>query len=186
MELNFKDFPKLITERLLLRNIENTDVVLIHKLHSDVMVNAFVGRENSSNLKKAEEYIIKIQNLVAKNECIYWVITEKGNNDLIGSICLWNFDVENEIVEIGYEMLSEFQGKGIMTEAIKKIIEYTFEKIKAKIITAFPSSDNINSVSILKKLNFELEHKKYNNKHENIKNLVTYTLRNNQTENRNK
>ncbi|MNT84539.1 hypothetical protein D3C72_2245630 [compost metagenome] len=80
-------------------------------------------------------------------------------------------------------MLSEFQGKGIMTEAIKKVIEYAFEKIKAKIITAFPSSDNINSVSILKKMNFELENKKYNNNHENIKNLVTYTLRNSQINN---
>ncbi|MBL0739134.1 GNAT family N-acetyltransferase [Flavobacterium sp. GN10] len=183
MELNFKDFPILITERLILRNIKNTDVILIHKLHSDTIVNAFVGRESSSSLKKAEEYIIKIQNLIAKNECIYWVIAEKENNNLIGSICLWNFDVENEIVEIGYEMLSEFQGKGIMTEAIKKIIEYTFEKIKAKIITAFPSSDNINSVSILKKMNFELEKKKYNNTHQNIKNLVTYTLRNGQIKN---
>ncbi|KAF2082727.1 GNAT family N-acetyltransferase [Flavobacterium sharifuzzamanii] len=180
MELNFRDFPKLITERLILRNIENTDVVLIHKLHSDAIVNAFVGRDNSSSLKKAEEYIIKMQNLIARNECIYWVITEKGNNNLIGSVCLWNFDIENEIVEIGYEMLSEFQGKGIMTEAIKKVIEYAFEKIKAKMITAFPSSDNINSVSILKKMNFELENKKYNNTHENIKNLVTYTLRNDQ------
>jgi ribosomal-protein-alanine N-acetyltransferase len=178
MELNFKNFPKLITERLVLRNIENNDVDLIHKLHSDPIVNAFVGRDNSSNLKKAEEYIIKMQNLISKNECVYWVITEKENNDLIGSICLWNFDVENEIVEIGYEMLSEFQGKGIMTEVIKKVIKYTFEEIKAKIITAFPSSNNINSVTILKKLNFELETKKYNNKHENVKNLVTYTLRN--------
>jgi ribosomal-protein-alanine N-acetyltransferase len=178
MELNFKNFPKLITERLVLRNIENNDVDLIHKLHSDPIVNAFVGRDNSSNLKKAEEYIIKMQNLISKNECVYWVITEKENNDLIGSICLWNFDVENEIVEIGYEMLSEFQGKGIMTEVIKKVIKYTFEEIKAKIITAFPSSNNINSVTILKKLNFELETKKYNNKHENVKKLVTYTLRN--------
>jgi len=178
MELNFKDFPLLTTERLILRNIENTDAVLIHKLHSDAILNAFVGRANSSSLKNAEEYIVKMQNLIVKNECIYWVITEKGNNNLIGSVCLWNFDIENEIVEIGYELLSEFQGKGIMSEAIKKIIEYTFQKTKAKTITAFPSSDNINSVSILKKLNFELEDKKYNNTHENIKNLVTYTLRN--------
>lgn len=183
MEFNFKDFPKLITERLVLRNIKNTDVALIHKLHSDPIVNAFVGRENSSSLKKAEEYVLKMQNLIAKNECIYWTITEKGNNNLIGSICLWNFDIENDAVEIGYEMLSEFQGKGIMTEAIKKVIEYAFEKIKAKIITAFPSSDNINSVSILKKMNFQLENKKYNNTHQNIKNLVTYTLRNSQINN---
>ena len=178
MILDFKNFPQLKTERLLLRSLENSDVALLHKLRSDEIVNAFVGRDNSSTLEKAQDYIIKIQNLTAQNECIYWVITLEENNDLIGCICLWNFDIENEIVEIGYELLTEFQGKGIMNEAIKKVIEYAFEEIKAKMITAFPSSDNSNSVKALEKLNFESEDKKYNNTHENIKNLVTYTLRN--------
>ncbi|WP_316633960.1 GNAT family N-acetyltransferase [uncultured Flavobacterium sp.] len=161
-----------------MRNIQNTDAALIHKLHSDPIVNAFVGRDNSSTLKNAKDYIVKMQNLIDRNECIYWVISLNGSDNLVGSVCLWNFDFENEIVEIGYEMLHDFQGKGIMSEAIKKVIEYAFEEIKAKLITAFPSADNNNSVSILKKLNFEFEDKKYNNTHANIKNLVTYTLRN--------
>lgn len=178
MVLDFKNFPQLLTDRLILRNVENTDVALIHKLRSDEIVNAFVGRDNSSTLEKAKDYILKMQNLIQKNECIYWVINLKESKDLIGCVCLWNFDSENEIVEIGYEMLSEFQGKGIMSEALKKVIEYAFEEMKAKIITAFPSADNSNSVVILKKLNFEFEEHKYNNTHENVKNLVTYTLRN--------
>jgi len=178
MILDFKKFPQLVTERLVLRNIKSTDAGLIHQLRSDEVVNRFVGRDNSSTLEKAKEFILKIQNLVEKNEGLYWIICLKENNDLIGSVCLWNFDIKNEIVEIGYEMLPEFQGKGIMSEAIKAVVAYTFEEIKAKKITAFPSSDNINSVNILKKLNFELEDQKYNNTHENIENLVTYTLRN--------
>ena len=181
MILNFKNFPQLKTERLLLRNLENSDVALLHKLRSDEIVNAFVGRDNSSTLQEALDYIIKIQNLTAQNECIYWVITLKESNDLIGCICLWNFDIENEIVEIGYELLTEFQGKGLMNEAIKKVIQHAFEEIKVKVITAFPSSDNSNSVKALQKLNFEFENKRYNNAHENIKNLVTYTLRRNKT-----
>ncbi len=178
MVLDFKVFPQLQTERLILRNIESTDAELIHKLRSDEVVNKFVGRDNSSTIEKAKEFILKIQNLVEKNEGLYWIIRLKENNDLVGTVCLWNFDSENEIVEIGYEMLPEFQGKGIMTEALKAVTAYTFEEIKAKIITAFPSEDNSNSVAILKKLNFEFEDKKYNNTHENVNNIATYTLRN--------
>jgi len=178
MVLDFKIFPQLQTERLILRNIESTDAELIHKLRSDEVVNQFVGRDNSSTVEKAKEFILKIQNLVEKNEGLYWIIRRKENNDLIGTVCLWNFDPENEIVEIGYEMLPEFQGKGIMTEALKAVTAYTFKEIKVKIITAFPSEDNVNSVAILKKLNFEFEDKKYNNTHENVNNIVTYTLRN--------
>jgi len=178
MVLDFKVFPQLQTERLILRNIESTDAELIHKLRSDEVVNQFVGRDNSSTIEKAKEFILKILNLVEKNEGLYWIIRRKENNDLIGTVCLWNFDPENEIVEIGYEMLPEFQGKGIMTEAIKAVTAHTFEEIKAKIITAFPSEDNVNSVAILKKLNFEFEDKKYNNTHENVNNIATYTVRN--------
>ena len=95
----------------------------------------------------------------------------------MGAVCCWNFDLENGILEIGYELLPEFQGKGIMTEALKVVIEYTFNEMKANIITAFPSSDNLSSVTILEKLNFEIENKPYNNKHDNVANIVTYTLR---------
>ncbi|MCV9926096.1 GNAT family N-acetyltransferase [Flavobacterium sp. LS1R49] len=177
MKPNFSKFPRLKTERLVLRNLEVQDFEFIHKLHSDPIVNSFVGRDNSSNLDKAEAYITRINNLIAKNECIYWVIALKENNDLIGSVCLWNFDLENDIVEIGYEMLTQYQGKGFMSEALKEVVKYAFEGIKASLITAFPSSDNINSVTILKRNNFQYEDKPYNNTHLNVKNIVTYTLR---------
>ena len=177
LNLDFINFPTIKTDRLILRNVLDRDYELFHKLHSDPIVNRFVGRENSSSLEKARAYIERMNGLVKKKECLFWVITLKSNDNLMGSVCCWNFDLENGIVEIGYEMLPEFQGKGIMTEALKSVIEFTFNKMKANIITAFPSSDNLSSVEILKKLSFEFEDKAYNNKHENVKNIVTYTLR---------
>ncbi|KUJ62412.1 hypothetical protein AR687_08115 [Flavobacteriaceae bacterium CRH] len=161
-----------------MRNIENSDTELIHKLRSDETANAFIGRENSSTLEKAQEFILKIQHLVQKNEGLYWIIRLKENNNLMGSVCLFNLDIENESVEIGYEMLPEFQGKGFMGEALKKVIAYTFEEIKAKKITACLTSDNIRSITILEKMNFKIEVKEHNNTHDNIKNLLTYTLKN--------
>ncbi|WP_053004351.1 GNAT family N-acetyltransferase [Flavobacterium sp. ABG] len=177
MNIDFTNFPDLPTERLHLRAISEQDAEAIHKLQSDSVVNAFVGRNITSTLESAKAYVLRMRTLVQKNECIYWVIASKDNNTFIGSICCWNFDLENEIVEIGYEMLPEFQGKGFMTEALKAVIEYTFGTIKANLITAFPSSDNNNSVAILEKLDFVFENESYNNKHQNIKNLTTYTLR---------
>ena len=177
LNLDYINFPTLITERLILRNVLDKDYQLFHKLHSDPIVNAFVGRENSSTLQKAQDYILRMSGLVKKKECLFWVITLKNDDNVIGSVCCWNFHLQEGIVEIGYEILSEFKGKGIMTEALKKVIDYTFNQMNASVITAFPSSDNLSSVTILKKLNFEFEDKPYNNKHENVKNIVTYTLR---------
>lgn len=177
LNLNFTDFPTLYTDRLILRKVLRNDSNLIHKLHSDPVINAFVGRENVATLKQAQEYIERINGMVKKKECLYWVITLSNNDTLIGSVCCWNFDHESDIVEIGYEMLPDFQRKGYMKEALQAVLELTFNNLKAKVITAFPSSDNINSVTILKKLNFVVENLIYNNKHLNINNMVTYTLR---------
>lgn len=115
--------------------------------------------------------------MVERKESLYWVITLKEENSLIGTICCWNFDVQNEIVEIGYEMLPEFRGRGLMKEALKKVIEYTFDGLNAKLITAFPSGVNDRSVGLLEALGFQLEDKCYNNKHTNVTDMVTYTLK---------
>ncbi|MBO9584773.1 MAG: GNAT family N-acetyltransferase [Flavobacterium sp.] len=177
MNLNFTSIPILTTDRLLLRALKEEDFEAIHQLHSDPIVNAFVGRANVSTLENAKAYILKMDNLINKKECLYWAITSKKDQKFLGSVCLWNFDTENEIVEIGYELLSEFQSKGYMSEALKAVIEFTFNTMKADLITAFPSEDNIGSVSILKKLGFIFDEKPYNNKHENVKNITTYILK---------
>ncbi|MBC5994499.1 GNAT family N-acetyltransferase [Pontibacter cellulosilyticus] len=177
LNLDFADFPILKTDRLILRNVLGKDFELLHKLHSDPVVNAFVGRKNTSTLKKAQAYILRMDELVKKKEGLYWVITLRNSDDLIGAACCWNFDTENGIVEVGYELLPEYQSRGIMTEALNSVIGFTFNEMKASLITAFPSSDNSSSVTLLKKLNFVFEDKPYNNKHQNIENIVTYTLR---------
>jgi ribosomal-protein-alanine N-acetyltransferase len=177
LTLNFSEFPKLTTQRVLLRGICAQDLESIHRLRCDEAVNIMVGRETPTNLSQSREFIAKIENLVERKESLYWVIALKEENSLIGTICCWNFDVQNEIVEIGYEMLPEFRGRGLMKEALKKVIEYTFDGLNAKLITAFPSGVNDRSVGLLEALGFQIEDKSYNNKHTNVTDMVTYTLK---------
>ncbi len=178
MNLDFSTFPILKTERLILRQLTNKDAKQIHKLRSDPSVNRFIGRTNSTGVEEATEFIKKIVELVQNNQGMYWVIVLKDNTDLIGTICYWNFDVDNEIVEMGYEMLPEFQGKGIMIEAVKRVIEYGFKEMKAKTITALPSADNKSSIALLKKAKFNIDNKSFTNTHENVDNTITYILEN--------
>ena len=70
LNLDFINFPTLKTDRLILRNVLDKDFELFHKLHSDPIVNAFVGRENSSSFEKAQTYIVRMDGLVKKkNVC---------------------------------------------------------------------------------------------------------------------
>ncbi|MEJ2904766.1 GNAT family N-acetyltransferase [Pedobacter panaciterrae] len=175
--LDFSIFPVIKTSRLLLRELAAQDALQIHMLRSDPKIAAMTGRTPSTGIEDAMAHIYKIGKLIENNASIYWAISLLDNPSLIGTICLWNFDAENAIAEIGYELLPDFQGKGFMREAITAVIKYGFEELKVKTITAFPSANNISSVKVLKMAGFKRDNKVYPNSHgDSVDNVVTFSL----------
>ena len=61
---------------------------------------------------------------------------------------------EDLVAEIGYALLPGFQGKGIMQEAIEKVIEYGFISMKLKSIVADLKPANIKSIKLLERNGF--------------------------------
>ena len=147
-------FPLLTTDRLVLRKLEIDDAGELLKLRSDESVNKYLERPKSRTINEVIEFINKIQAGISKNESFYWAISLKNESKLIGTICLWNLDKENSRAEVGYELLPAYQGKGLMQEALSKIIEYCFQILGFKTITAYTDSANERSVRILEKNNF--------------------------------
>jgi len=157
LHLNFTPFPVITTQRLILRRLTIKDVKDVMMIRSDEHVNKFIDRPKSIDLNEAKKFIEKIDNGINTNDWVYWAITLKDDDILIGTICLWNISVANDSAEIGYELLPTFQGKGIMQEAIPKIIEYGFNEMKLELITAFTHPGNNRSTSLLLKYNFQLD-----------------------------
>jgi ribosomal-protein-alanine N-acetyltransferase len=177
MNFNFSPFPVLETDRLRLRALSSLDAQQIHELRSDPKIAELTGRVPSTGIEDALIHIKKIEDLIEHNESIYWVISFKDDPALAGTICFWNFDTENESAEIGYELLPEFQKKGIMGEAIKCVIDYGFEKMMVKTISAFPSMANASSVKLLENLGFQSDPLFHHNFHTNIEGMLTLTLK---------
>jgi ribosomal-protein-alanine N-acetyltransferase len=147
---NWKTFPILTTERLILRQLSDSDVQEIFLLRSDSSINKYLNRQPSKTLQEALEFIKKIKD----HSLSYWAIAQKGTEKLIGTICLFEVSEELKKCEIGYELLPEYQGKGIMREAAKKIIEYSIQILGLKTIDAFTHKDNQSSTNLLKELEF--------------------------------
>ncbi|MEO5908017.1 MAG: GNAT family N-acetyltransferase, partial [Ginsengibacter sp.] len=104
--------------------------------------------------EEARSFIKKINNNIKSNKSFYWAITIKGNPKLVGTICLWKFSENKKTAEVGYELNSAFQGKGIMDEALKKVIHFSFETLGITTLEAFTHKDNLKSISLLMKNNF--------------------------------
>ncbi len=151
-------FTTLTTERLLLREIRLEDAEEIFRLRADERVNALIDRRTATSIDDATAFIQKILANSANNEGLMWVITLAGQPKLIGTITYWHIEWENSKAEIGYEMLPEYHGKGLMTEALKKVIDFGFNKLGFKIIVADPKAINTPSVKLLEKLGFKLTH----------------------------
>ena len=154
-EINFTPFPVLTTERLILRQLKDTDDIAISSLRSDDSVNKYIARSKQTNIDQAKAFIIKINDGIKQNKSIYWVVCLKDNPDLLGTICLWNFSKDKTYAELGYELNPSSQGKGLMDEALKCVLNYSFHTLGLHTIEAFTHKDNVGSTRMLVKNNFK-------------------------------
>ena len=151
---SFTPFPILTTARLTLRQLLITDEQEIFTLRSDSEINKYLDRQLSNTIDDARNFINRVNQNINKNDSLYWAITLKDSNILIGTICLFGFSDENGQCEIGYELLPSFQGKGIMKETFEKIISYAFDTIKVQKIEASVHRNNRSSIKLLDKFSF--------------------------------
>ncbi|MCI2229629.1 GNAT family N-acetyltransferase [Polaribacter sp. MSW13] len=154
MNFDFTIFPILETERLTLRALNLDDAKAIFGLRTNKSVNTFIKRDIPKNLSEARAFIDQISNLVSTNSGIFWVIESKQNKELIGTVGLRNFRIEEKDAEIGYELHPNYQEKGFMTETLKEVVNFGFKNLGLKTIEAFTHKNNMASIALLEKQDF--------------------------------
>jgi len=170
---NSNIFPTLITARLLLRQLKTIDDQAIFRIRSSEIVYKYIAKQTQKKIEEAQAFITKTNKGIADGEIFYWGIVMKETDELVGTICLWNFSKDKLIAEVGYELLPVFYKKGIMNEAISKVIEFGFEVLNLKTIEAFTHKENEDSKALLVKHKFALD---TNRKDEGFPNNIIYTL----------
>ena len=158
LRLNFDPFPQLETERLVLRNMSLDDAPEIFFLRSDKDAMKYIDREPANTIKDAEELINKIIADIKTNETIMWAIALKEDpKKLIGTICLWHFAKEHFRGETGYMLHPQYWRKGIMKEALLKVLDYGFHELNLHSVEAHISPDNFASATLLERTGFVRE-----------------------------
>ncbi len=153
----FEHFPELESERLFYRNILEEDRLDIFDIRSNDEVMKFMDKFKMVSVEDSEKFINSIIKTYKNKNGINWGIVEKSSNKLIGYFGFWKIIEENCRAEIGYALIPKFWHKGYMTEAMKTIIPFGFNKIKLHSIEANVNADNENSIKLLEKLGFKKE-----------------------------
>ena len=79
------------------------------------------------------------------------------NGRYIGAIGFVNFDWLAMRTEIGYWISSGEQGKGVISAACRRLIDFAFDELKMNRIEIRCASENVRSSAIPKRLGFKLE-----------------------------
>jgi ribosomal-protein-alanine N-acetyltransferase len=148
---------KLETKRLVLKEIDESNVEDILKIRSNEVINQFVRRNSPKNNYDALQFVLTIKERTRNNETFYWGISLKDQPNLIGTICLWKFSEDRKVAEVGYELLPDYHRKGIMSEALSAVLNFGFNDLHLQEIVAMTNKFNENSKGILLKHDFILE-----------------------------
>ncbi|MBK7378301.1 MAG: GNAT family N-acetyltransferase [Ignavibacteriales bacterium] len=148
-------FRELTTGRLTLRKLRLSDDKELYAIRSNDGVNKYLERSPAASIDEAQLFIKKINDGIDNNGWIYWAIALKDDDKVIGTICIWNISSEDASGEIGYELKPEFQGRGFMSEAIKKVIDFGFNDMRLKSLEAFTHKENLPSIKLLERNNFK-------------------------------
>ncbi|PKL90192.1 MAG: N-acetyltransferase [Ignavibacteriae bacterium HGW-Ignavibacteriae-2] len=173
-------FPQLESKRLILRQLKVSDLNEIFSIRSNAEISEFLDRPLAKTLDEAGKFITKINKGIKNNEWIYWALAPKHENKLIGTICLWKILENKNQAEIGFELLPEYQGKGLMQEALSEVLEYGFNTMGLNKIDGEVDPRNIKSIRLMLKNGFvktiDLGHNK--SEEGKILNTVVFTLLN--------
>ena len=171
----------LETERLILRAWKITDLDDFFKYAS---VNG-VGEKAGWKHHKSKDESLEILKMFIDEKKVFAIIL-KENQKAIGSIgveeCRQDLDKNLENLlgkELGYVLSKDYWSKGIMTEAVSKVIEYCFKILKLNYLVATYFNYNIESKKVLEKLNFKfykdiIIETRYNTKEESTLMLLKY------------
>lgn len=150
------DFPILKTERLLLRQFVDNDLENVFKglSHPDIIKYYGVSYQTFEATKEQMSFFADLE----KNETgIWWAVCSLDNQTFYGAGGLNSLNKEHKKAEIGFWLISNFWGGGIMKEAMPLICNYGFENLGLHRIEGFVESENKNCKNAMAKLDFQYE-----------------------------
>lgn len=140
--------PTLETKRLILRRISKGDAKDIFAYSSDPEVARHVLWSAQKDISEARDYCRFMMARYKKDLPSSWGIVEKKTNQLVGTIGYMDYSEDNASVELGYSLARRLWNGGYMTEALSRVIEYTFDamdinRIEAQHEIANPASGRV-------------------------------------------
>ncbi|MBN3490490.1 GNAT family N-acetyltransferase [Acholeplasma equirhinis] len=159
--------PVLYFDHYMLRDIELSDAKDMFEYGSDMEVVKYLSWGPYLDLTEAVGSIRKVfQKRPERGLPVGYAIVDLQNNKMIGTIDFHTKYADGS-VEVGYCLNRHYWNKGVMTKALRKILEVGFWYFGYEKIIIGHSNENIGSKRVIEKNNFifdRIDHEKYYNR----------------------
>jgi RimJ/RimL family protein N-acetyltransferase len=148
---------RLGSERLVLREFREADVLDVHVYASDPEVSPFTDWGPSSFGETQDRVVARAERGVQGDDVYSWAVTLRGGDRVIGSAEVRIDSREHRRVEFGYVFAREVWGHGLATETALLLRETAFGPLGMHRLYATCHPDNGASVRVLEKAGLQLE-----------------------------
>ena len=170
----------LETDRLILRRITVNDAEqMYNNWASNPIVAKYTTWQAHKDVDETKKLLEIWESEYENKECYRWCIVLKDENKPIGTIDVCKSNERLEFAEIGYCIAQDCWGKGIVTEAGKKVIEFLFNEVGYNRIQAKYMPVNIASGKVMQKLGMQYEgiqREAYKDNNGNFCDIAVYSI----------
>lgn len=153
----FVNFPFFDLGEFVLREVKESDALhYLNYMSSTEVKDSVPDYLIPNSLAQSVQELRYWKNLFEIKRGFFWAIAKKTNNKLVGTIGFNFLNLNSKKGEINYDLNPEYWSKGIVSSALKKVMEFSAEiglvRVQATVLT-----DNKRSISVLERAEFELE-----------------------------
>ena len=145
----------LETHRLWLRPFEDADLFDFHTYARDGEVGPSAGWPPHETLAQTREVLLRF--ITGDN---VWAIVDKDSGKVIGSVGLHKDqkrDSSDKMRMIGYALGKAWWGRGYMTEAVERVLQYLFLEEGLELVSVCHYPENMRSKRVIEKCGFVYE-----------------------------
>lgn len=126
--------PRLETDRLLLREVQENDVEDIFDCWmKDEEVSRYMCWKASDDIANARKFVEFELNQIEDEKWKRWIIILKETKEIIGTcLVFYNDDDAENHWDISYNLGKKFWGKGYVTEAMKMVMQFAQAELGMK------------------------------------------------------
>jgi [ribosomal protein S5]-alanine N-acetyltransferase len=149
-----ESISRIETKHYFLRGVNLEDAEALFTFMGDAGTMTYITPHPATSIDEVKNKIMRhLENFKVMKE-IPWVIVSKDLGEIIGFFRFHKLNLWHKKAEMGAVIRKDYQQKGVMTEVLKAVLDFGFDRLGLNRIVGDVFADNKGSEKLLQKYGF--------------------------------